>query len=64
MSYFVMLNHPAGYPTPIIHDDDQTPGADVVVRLFPSEADADKAMGDHPAAKAWGYETYEWSGVS
>jgi hypothetical protein len=62
MPYFVMLNHPAGYPTPIINSEDQVPGADVRVYLYESEAAADKAMSNHAAAKAWGYETYEWSG--
>lgn len=56
--YFVMLNHPAGFPTPIVGDAEAYEDAHVV--LWPSYDDAAERMKTHAAAQAWGYEIYTW----
>jgi hypothetical protein len=53
MRYFIMVNHPNGYPQPIMHDESN-------VELFDSEDDAETWAGDSDFANAYGYTVYPW----
>ena len=54
IKYFIMLDHPNGYPLPVIDDDENT-------MLWDTEKDASEWAYESDFAQSFGYEIFPWT---